>query len=129
MAWRGRGGRWLNTKSFFVPPRPQTSEAQINKVPAVVITNKAKAALTFTAAALICLQPALHACVANAQSGIQTQQRNDRWVMQCDDRAQTAAALFLDEDSVCHTPICTRQIHQSHYAKAGYLFSLVLVDI
>lgn len=105
------------------------SVAKIHKVPAVLITNKAKAGLTFTAVALICRRPASHACVANAQSGIQTRQRDDRWVMQRDDRAQSAQALFLYEDSVCHPPICARQIHQSHYTKAGDLFSLVLVNM
>lgn len=105
----------LSRLNLPVPPGRQTSVAKVHKVPAVVISDKAKAALTFTAAALICLQPASHACSANAQSGIQTRRWNDRWVMQRDDRAQTAAALFLCEDRVCHPPICTRQIHQSHY--------------
>lgn len=93
------------------------------------ITNKAKAGLTFTAAALICLRLALHAGAADVWSGIQTRQWDDRWVMQCDDRAQTAAALFLYEDSVCHTSICTTQIHPSRYRKAEHLLSFVLVDI
>lgn len=70
-----------------------------------------------------------HPGVADAQSGIQTWQRSDRWVTQCDDRAQIAAALLPHEDSVCHTPICTRQIHRSHSTKAEDFFSLVRVNI
>lgn len=91
-----------------VPSGPQTSVPNSTKLLLLRSPAKLRTGLTFNSVVRLCLRRASHGGEAKAQSGIQTWQRCGRWVMQRDDRAQIATALFPCEDSVCQTAICAK---------------------
>lgn len=91
-----------------VSPRAQMSVVKIPKSSRYCDHQQSRGRFDiYWSVTLICRRPASHACAANAHwNGIQTRQRDDRWVTQRDDRPQrlyfSMKTVFVIHQSALH---------------------------